>query len=396
VVLACLLIGGPAIAAAAGVFQTGSPVGPNVPLTPRADAGVAINGTVHVLPLRVQDPAGGPPWGLRMLRTTRGLACLQVGRIVNGRIGALGQDGLFNDDGRLHPFSANLVEFGGSSCSTLDAHGHGFFAATWQALPAAGLDIGCAPFANERIGRYEPCPPRDLRNIYWGLLGPDAASITYRMPSGQPAVEKTSGPDGAYLIVGPPTREICRLIGPPSFPDRFRVCGNGGTATTALKAGEVLSVAYRGHAPCRLPPPTPRGALDVSCPLVGYVPSSTARPTHSELATQIHLRLERDSQQAPILAVTFTARVAVTNSDAFYTVHYGSPSCPGPSSTALTSTDLHAGQTVHETFPLLCAGVQHVIVEYYPANVSTLGTPAVRASNGKAGILVGTASLTAP
>jgi hypothetical protein len=59
------------------------------------------------------------------------------------------------------------------------------------------------------------CPPSDLRNIYYGLLGPDAISISYPDPSGRLVSEKTVGAQGAYLALGAPTKFECRLYGPP-------------------------------------------------------------------------------------------------------------------------------------------------------------------------------------
>ena len=68
-----------------------------------------IASSVRVLPLRVADPDGGPPWGLRVARTSRGLLCVEVGRVVGGRIGVLGRDGAFHDDGAFHPFAENYL-----------------------------------------------------------------------------------------------------------------------------------------------------------------------------------------------------------------------------------------------------------------------------------------------
>jgi hypothetical protein len=39
---------------------------------------------------------------MRLVTTTRGLLCAQVGRVVNGELGQLGLDGAFHDDGRFH------------------------------------------------------------------------------------------------------------------------------------------------------------------------------------------------------------------------------------------------------------------------------------------------------
>lgn len=106
--------------AAAGIFAPGSPVGPSVPPVPTANDGAAIPSTIKLLSLRAPDPRGGPPWGLRILQTTRGETCVQVGRLDYGTIGVLGQDGAFGNDHRFHPFSANYLNPGG--CAVTDAH----------------------------------------------------------------------------------------------------------------------------------------------------------------------------------------------------------------------------------------------------------------------------------
>jgi hypothetical protein len=60
---------------------------------PRAGLGKATAGTVHLLPTSTPDPRGGLPWGMRVLSTTRGAGCIQVGRLLDGELVAIGQDG---------------------------------------------------------------------------------------------------------------------------------------------------------------------------------------------------------------------------------------------------------------------------------------------------------------
>ena len=57
----------------------------------------------RLLPLRAADPGGGAPWGMRIVRTSDGLLCAQVGRVSHGALGQLGLDGAYGDDGRFHP-----------------------------------------------------------------------------------------------------------------------------------------------------------------------------------------------------------------------------------------------------------------------------------------------------
>ncbi|HEY4451328.1 MAG TPA: hypothetical protein VGN13_07010 [Solirubrobacteraceae bacterium] len=335
--------------AAGGVFQTGASVGPEVPPNPRTDVGVAIPGSARLLALRVADPAGGPPWGLRTIRTTRGLICVQLGRIVGDRIGALGRDGAFKDDGRFHPLSVDYLNVGGFNCGVEDARGNAFLNEEDFALPAAGLlgggrDVsgGCYTSPKTRAG----CGPGDLRDVSYGLLGPAARAITSRSSDGSLAGSATAGPDGAYLVVLTHVEHRCAeqtLIDCVPSP-------GGETGGPALDvSGAVRSVSYRDGSTCHLMTAedvahamkaeetrfrsvlrsrypalyhrvfvgqnyrpgalaglTPRearvfnathrpfshGFEHFSCPVVGYSPLRTSPVTSSQVAAPIHVRFE--------------------------------------------------------------------------------------------------------
>jgi hypothetical protein len=104
-----LVLAGAAAALAASGLLTGSPVRPGGPLSPTVGDGIPAPGGSQLLGFRVADPAGGLPWGLRIVHTTRGYVCLQVGRVQGGELGELGIDGAFNDDGRFHPLPADVL-----------------------------------------------------------------------------------------------------------------------------------------------------------------------------------------------------------------------------------------------------------------------------------------------
>jgi len=42
-----------------------------------------------------------------------------------------------------------------------------------------------------------------VRDISYGVLGPQTTRVTYLAPDGRTVTEPTTGPDGAYLIVAP-------------------------------------------------------------------------------------------------------------------------------------------------------------------------------------------------
>ena len=79
------------------------------PATPNAGIGVPAPGGSRLLALRTADPQGGPPWGMRLVHTTRGEICVQIGRLADGQLGQLGIDGAFHDDGRFHPLAPDIL-----------------------------------------------------------------------------------------------------------------------------------------------------------------------------------------------------------------------------------------------------------------------------------------------
>ncbi len=159
-------------------------------------------GTVSIA-AQAPDPTGGLPWGLRTIQTGRLQACLQIGRLQSGQIGALGQDGAFDNDGRFHPIPlAN--NFG---CGRTDAHGYLFlnvFAVQIPASAALGASSCCRPTQPparllaqlpKSLRRYPSCPARDLRNVAFGVLGPEAVSVSYSV--NHHSLTERTGPVGA-------------------------------------------------------------------------------------------------------------------------------------------------------------------------------------------------------
>ena len=141
----------------------------------------------------------------RRLRPGRAAARRQARR--------LGQDSAFHNDGLFHEFAVNT--FGAQrSCTLLDGNDRLFLNAVVGDIPASAWrgnfpDKGCVPstagpyerFAEDGKRKpYPVCPQADERNLYYGLLGPDAKSITYVL-DGHSHTQPTTGPEGAYLLV---------------------------------------------------------------------------------------------------------------------------------------------------------------------------------------------------
>ena len=114
------------VAFASGLVQVGAPVKTVEGFDSTSSGfGAVLPESVQVLRISTPDPQGGPPWGIRVFSTSRGVGCIQVGRLVDGEIGVLGSDGAFGDDGRFH---VELPVRGTSqlTCSALDANGRIF------------------------------------------------------------------------------------------------------------------------------------------------------------------------------------------------------------------------------------------------------------------------------
>lgn len=394
-VIAALVLGGTTGAlAATGVFRTGSPVEPAAPALPTTDNGIAIAGSVRLLALRVPDPAGGLPWGARVLRTTRGDTCIQVGRVLSGTLGVLGQDGAFRDDGRFHPFSANVE--GPLDCGISDAHGRAFFNDTLINVPASGFTGGCRIGSKGRHA-FPRCPPADLRYAYYGLLGPDATSVTYANSTGHLVTTLTAGSDGAYLVVLMPPRSCDpgrgAVVCAPSY---------AGVGASGLRPGApIRTVSYRNHSTCHLAPIDPASHYNgerASCPTYGYAAPPTPRLTSAQVASPVTVREEpskhycgNDTTFAPcggvaprgfheliqppslLVSLSFISRVGIRSSGDYYDINLENP--PGASGGSShcdlprgfrsgeggqTNTDYAAGQRVYDLeFVPPCRGVIH-------------------------------------
>jgi hypothetical protein len=372
-ILAALVIAAPALAAA-GLFSTGAPVAPLGRPVATVGNGVVVRGGAVLTGLRVADPAGGPLWGLRLTRTTRGDVCLTVGRVVRGQLGALGINEAFGDDGRFHPFSTNFSN--GVQCVPADADGHAFVADTWYAdktsayEPARG---GCVtawtPPPQVRAIRRQlglpalphttgpTCPAGAVRDVYFGLLGPDAIEIAYRTADHRLHIEKTAGPEGAYLVV-----ERHDPHDEPSI----------GSAQSITNGTPIIGVAWHSGDNCGVLGAQNRGRPFFGCQIHDYVAPVTRTPGEAAVRSPLTVRRLR----AGTVSVSFIARAAVRNARSHYAIQLTDPPHPDPGQRHMTGcggagtgtgtdADIHAGQRITLTIGpgLPCYGLTRGIVE---------------------------------
>jgi hypothetical protein len=372
-----VLVGG---AFGAGVIRLGSPA--KLPFSvlsgPGEGYGALVPGTVRLLPIAAPDPAGGPDWGMRELSTTRGEGCLQFGRVVDGKLGALGEDYAFHDDGRFHELPVSGDENG---CVALDAKGRLFTNVTADDRPASawigtGQALGgCVPptagpyekglrlTARERKLGLRPvpiCRQSDLRNIYYGLLGPRAQSVTYVL-GGQRHTLNTVGNQGAYLFV---TRASAHQL--LNF-------ANAGTADVVPVDGPIKEIHYRNGSTCHLTSKSWIGGAYACTPSmkvpVGYIAPQALSYTHPQVQTPLKVKLIRTHHGRYELQMAIRSRVALTHAETGYDFIWSVPGALHENhGDYQTESDIAVGQTVSITTCPLPPGVIHGTVSLHEPN----------------------------
>jgi hypothetical protein len=336
--------------AATGVILTGSPVGTVRAPVATAGEGIPVAGGARLLSLRAPDPAGGLPWGMRIVHTTRGLICVQIGRVYDGRLGQLGVDGAFHDDGRFHPLPtdalpddlANVAGWMAGNCSSPGAI---------YAADSVGLELSAATSPRPGAG-----VPADRREISFGLLGVHAVSVTYREGS-QTRTQPVLPGLGAYLIVQRYTSG--RPLGSVSETDGRDEPGNYSGPASPNGALTAITYNYAGRscvdrgnlrlASCGLsevPPPHPAALPVVHEPLRAHL--------------QIHNHVITSAQ------ISFHAPYPVTNAQESYSVT--APVCHRGLASAGSQADVARGALV--TIPVggalseACSRAVKFTVEY--------------------------------
>jgi hypothetical protein len=309
-------------------IRTGSPAA-----SPRSGFGVVLAGSAHLLSLRVQDPGSPLPWGIRVSQTSRGLGCLAAGLVLDGQLGALGSDGDFANDGLFHPFPVD-VSPGPSGCAPLDGRGDLFISVSESDVPTSASALHRCPGAGTAAGAppSELCTGIETRDIYYGLLGPDATAITYTDGSSTRTVVP-QGPEGAYLIILPAAPHDLNGVSSgllPTGPPITRITYRGGLVCSL--AGASAPASSR----CKTPP--------------GYVAAPTPHPTPSQLASPITATVTHSASAAWSITIAFQAPVAINNARNEYTVKLREPGTPLSIGYAATATDLRTREDTRLTF----------------------------------------------
>lgn len=215
-----LFVAGAAIAVT-GLLDSGDPVpagrGPGVMPVP-ATTGFTLAS------VRAADPDGGPAWGVgtyaaspRAAASRTPVTCVVVGRVQDGRLGVVGRDGVFGDDGRFHPLSPAAQSSG--ACAGRAKDGAFMLISSGPPIPASGYTGapgtaigGCrervdldgptvSPQTRRKLRGVPHCRVSGLRRVVAGFAGPRAVSATLAGPGYRKTLKLESNENGAYLFV---------------------------------------------------------------------------------------------------------------------------------------------------------------------------------------------------
>jgi hypothetical protein len=290
--------------AATGVILEGSPVGTAQAPIATAGEGIPVRGGARLLSLRAPDPAGGLPWGMRIIHTTRGLICVQIGRVDNDQLGQLGVDGAFHDDGLFHSLPTDALP---DTLANMSGWMTGNCASPGEiyAGDSVGVELSAAASPGPGAG-----VPSDRREISFGLLGVHAVSITYREGS-TTRTERVLPGLGAYLIVQRYTSG--RPLGSVSETDGRDEPGNYSGPAAPNGALTAITYDYAGRM-C-----VDRGDLRMaSCGLSEVPPPHLAAlpvvhaPLHAHLDIHDHVIVSAQ--------ISFRAPYPVTSAEQSYSV----------------------------------------------------------------------------
>jgi len=425
IVVVAVVAGGTGAAfAAKAIVEVGAPA-------PRAypNFGEKILPTgTRLLSLRVPDPAGGPPWGMRLIYTTADRqdparnhktarwGCVQIGRVVDGRLGILGQDGAFHNDGLFHELpvqpeacgglnhSGVLVGLTGGASITASAYRglEGCLTSSARrqqqmALPSIERQLGVARAekdlhairgALEGLATYRKLAPKfnadasclesDLRHVAYGVAGPNATSVTVTGEGHHQTIALTTRDDGAYLIVQPVSRQ-------EQMHSALRV------EDLALQAQALhRTVHYENGRSCP-EESSPSCLAPLGSIHYGNAPHGSAKVTHTTPKPSAPTALSRQAEHDPAtpnpVTVTplaggghtvfvLTFRALLNGGGYSYNVQAeGAPACQraaeragGGDGVTIGGTPIVRGQTITKTFKPppsgLCPGHYRVYVAY--------------------------------
>ena len=148
-------------------------------------------GSVTLEPMRVPDPRGGAPWGVRTFVVGPD-TCGQIGRIVDGRLGTIDQLGRFTPMPYRYRWEDCAPTKGGPASAPMS---YGFEGVATNA-PADCTFTGLSPFGPKPI-----CGLGSERTVFKGFFGSDLVMGTFDEGDGSGPRALAIGPRGDFLMV---------------------------------------------------------------------------------------------------------------------------------------------------------------------------------------------------
>lgn len=174
------------------------------------------SGSVVFAPLRVADPAGGFPWGVRFYlpRQASGttgagnaVRCLQYGRVAGNALGVLGEDGAFGDDGQFHALPVERLA--GCIGSASAAESEILVPASAYSGPGSCVPPRIAAEPDRRAGDVTrargaaACEAPALRLIVYGVAAPATRTVRLLADTSTLSERLVEADHGAFIFVLP-------------------------------------------------------------------------------------------------------------------------------------------------------------------------------------------------
>jgi hypothetical protein len=176
------------------------------------------SGSVVFAPLRVSDPAGGFPWGVRFYlprqahgasATSNAVRCLQYGRVAGNTLGVLGEDGAFGDDGQFHALPverlAGCIGTAGSSESAVLVPASGF-SGPGSCVPPTLAER--EPPDRARRDDANECSLAAVRLVVYGVAAPGTRTARLLSVRGTSTEQLAAADHEVFIFVLPASADI--------------------------------------------------------------------------------------------------------------------------------------------------------------------------------------------
>ncbi len=198
------------------VLASGTAVGASQLFGPPVHSGLVLTGApksgqVVLAPLRVADPGGGAPWGVRIYTPRLGargaggqLRCVQIGRVLDGQLGVIGEDGAFGNDGLFHLLPVEPLTGCFHAATAIIYPGDvptSAFTGSGSCVTPPPVVRPSTALARRLSGGSRTCPIADLRLVVYGVAGAHVRSVRLASSLGVISERLVAADRGAFIFV---------------------------------------------------------------------------------------------------------------------------------------------------------------------------------------------------